>query len=125
MWSKCLDERDRVTFVYCNDGGEVTGFSSAVVFAAPRDGFDAYLQTIYLLAATKGKGAGRALLRATAAELLARGCKNMSLRVLGENPARGFYERLGARLVPEGISSDAGVFPGDVVYAFDDLRVLL
>jgi len=37
--------------------------------------------------------------------------------------ARSFYEKLGARLVPEGIAHDAGMFD-DVVYAFDDLRAL-
>jgi hypothetical protein len=32
-------------------------------------------------------------------------------------------ERLGARLLPGGIATDAGIFD-DVVYAFDDLRVI-
>ena len=38
--------------------------------------------------------------------------------------ARKFYERLGARLVPEGIARDAGKFD-DVVYAFDDVGSVL
>jgi hypothetical protein len=46
------------------------------------------------------------------------------LRVVRENlAARTFYERLGARLVPDGISVDAGLFD-DVVYAFDNLGAL-
>jgi hypothetical protein len=39
------------------------------------------------------------------------------------NPARAFYERLGATLVPGGLTIDAGQFD-DVVYAFSDLRML-
>jgi len=48
----------------------------------------------------------------------------MVLRTLRLNPGRAFYERLGARLLPEGVNIDAGVFD-DVAYAFDDLRRLL
>ena len=65
-----------------------------------------------------------ALLRALAADLVLQNCKNMALRVLRANPARAFYEHLGARLVPGGISNDAGLFD-DAVYAFDDISTLL
>ena len=58
--------------------------------------FDAYLQAIYLLAGRQRRGAGRALLGAIARDLIAQGRRSMALHVLATNPARGFYERLGA-----------------------------
>ena len=47
----------------------------------------------------------------------------MVLRVLRRNPARAFYERFGARLAPDGLTIDAGLFD-DVIYAFPDLHAI-
>jgi len=125
QWRTALRDPNRVTFVSCVDDAAIVGFASALVFVPPRDGFDSYLQTIYLLSNAKGTGIGKSLVRAVAQDLTGRGCKNMALRVLAKNPARGFYERLGARLLIDGLSIDAGIFPDDVAYAIDDLKTLL
>jgi GNAT superfamily N-acetyltransferase len=125
QWRKALQDPVRVTYVSCANDAEVVGFASALVFTPQRDGFDSYLQAIYLLSSAKGTGVGKSLLRALAQDLIARGCKNMALRVLSENPARRFYEHLGARELTDGISIDAGIFPNDVAYAIDDLERLL
>lgn len=124
QWASALGNEDRVTFVAEDRHAAPLGFASALVCIPPVQGFDGYLGAIYLLASATGRGVGRALLRAVSTTLAERGCRNMVLRVLRENPARAFYEHLGARLVPEGVPIDAGLFD-DVVYAFDDLRVLL
>ena len=123
QWAASLQSPARVTLVACDDANAIAGFSSALLLEQPDGGFASYLQTLYLMPEAARRGTGRRLLEAIAAELLARGIPNMALRVLRLNAARGFYERLGARLVPEGIATDAGNFD-DVVYAFDDLRVL-
>jgi ribosomal protein S18 acetylase RimI-like enzyme len=124
-WANSLAIDGAVTFVAESDDGTTTyGFASALVLPDAPDGFDAYLGQLYLLASAKGRGIGRALLRAVAQQLAHRNCKNVALRVLRENPSRAFYEHLGARRVPGGISNDAGLFD-DVVYAFDDLSTLL
>jgi L-amino acid N-acyltransferase YncA len=123
VWRKALVLSDRRTFVACDDD-EIVGIASAILFSPPREGFDSYLQSLYFLAAAKGRGTGRALLRSLASDLAARGCRNMVLRVLRVNPARGFYEHLGARLIAGRLDIDAGRFD-DVAYAFDDIRVLL
>jgi len=124
QWQQTLQRHDTVTLVAQERSGAIVGFAGARVFAQEAAGFDSYLQTLYLLARATGRGTGRALLRALAARLTGTGRTTMALRVLRENPARAFYERLGARLAPEGIADDAGLFD-DVVYAFDDLRILL
>lgn len=123
MWTQFLSELDRCTLVACGRNGDVVGFVSATAMHPPQFGFDAYLQTLYLLASEKSAGTGKALLGACAADLIARGCRNMALRTLRLGPARGFYEHLGARLLPSDFPLDAGHFD-DVAYAFDDLRRL-
>ncbi len=56
-----------------------------------------YLEDIFVLAEARGRGVGRALMRALAREAVRRGCGRMEWLVLAWNrPAIGFYERLGA-----------------------------
>jgi GNAT superfamily N-acetyltransferase len=55
-----------------------------------------WLEDLYVEPATRGTGAGAALLRAFAREALARGCHRIDWDVLEWNPARAFYERMGA-----------------------------
>jgi GNAT superfamily N-acetyltransferase len=122
-WSKHLEQSGPVTLVACDESG-VQGFANALVLTKPTGGFTSFLQTLYLAPEITHQGCGRALLRAIAADLVGLGAKNMALRTLRTSPARGFYEHLGARLIPEGIDIDADEFD-DVDYGFDDLRVLL
>jgi ribosomal protein S18 acetylase RimI-like enzyme len=124
VWNKAFDETERLTYVAEGAGGRLLGFASAHILTPGQKRFDSYLQQLYLLSDAKGRGIGRALLRVLAAALIRRNCESMALRVLRQNPAHAFYERLGARPVPEGIENDEGFFD-DVVYAFDDLKALL
>jgi GNAT superfamily N-acetyltransferase len=56
-----------------------------------------YLEDLYVRPAFRGKGVGRALLRALAAIAVERGYGRMEWSVLDWNaPAIGFYEKLGA-----------------------------
>jgi GNAT superfamily N-acetyltransferase len=116
-----LQQADPVVLVACNEGGAVVGFASALrIEGGP---FQSSLEALYLAPDAWGRGLGRELLRAVGARLVDAGAKNMVLRTLRLGNARAFYERLGARLVPEGFARDAGHFD-DVVYAFDDLSAL-
>lgn len=61
-----------------------------------------YLEDLYVQPAHRGHGAGLALLKALAAEAIARGCPRLDWSVLDWNAAAiGFYERHGARLLPD------------------------
>ncbi|MCB9876920.1 MAG: GNAT family N-acetyltransferase [Planctomycetes bacterium] len=61
-----------------------------------------HLEDLYVEPAQRGKGVGLALLRATAAVAVARGCQRLDWAVLDWNtPAIGFYERQGARVLPD------------------------
>jgi GNAT superfamily N-acetyltransferase len=58
-----------------------------------------YLEDLFVLPGERGRGAGRALLRALARIALRRGCGRMEWTVLDWNtPSIRFYKRLGARL---------------------------
>jgi GNAT superfamily N-acetyltransferase len=124
QWAACLEDPNRVTLVACDESDAVLGFASALLLNGTDQAFGSYLQTLYLEPRAKNGGIGRQLLRALAERLRVTGVSTMALRTLRLNPARGFYEHLGARLVPEGIANDAGQFD-DVVYAFDDINVLI
>ncbi len=123
LWRRVLTEGSALVFV-ADDSGTVGGFASAITLIPAVDGFDAYLQAIYVRSESKSHGVGRGLMRAVAAALVERRCKNLVLRTLRLGDARGFYERLGARLVPDGFALDAGTFD-DVVYAFNGVSRLL
>lgn len=122
-WYKFLHEPERTTIVACDERGRITGFASAFLLKPPQSGFDSFLQMLFVAEAEKGRGIGRRLLREIAKKMQAAGAKSMALRTLRQNPARGFYERVGAELVSESIAVDAGEFD-DVVYGFRDLTSL-
>src|SRR5262249_2424434 len=62
-----------------------------------------WLEDLFVEEAARGTGAGHALLRAFAADALAHGCHRVDWGVLEWNPARAFYERMGARPSDDGM----------------------
>jgi GNAT superfamily N-acetyltransferase len=61
-----------------------------------------YLEDLFVLPEERGRGAGKALLRALAKIAVARGCGRMEWTVLDWNtPSIRFYKNLGARLHKE------------------------
>ncbi|MBB5871793.1 GNAT superfamily N-acetyltransferase [Allocatelliglobosispora scoriae] len=70
-----------------------------------------YLEDLYVRPAARGTGAGKALLATLAARCVERGYTRLEWWVLHWNPARGFYDGLGAvpmdEWVPYRIGGDA------------------
>jgi GNAT superfamily N-acetyltransferase len=97
-WGRRLsvDEPSGPDTLVATADGSVVGFISGGLIREPFPGFDAELHAIYLLAAFQGHGLGRRLVREWATLAVARGLDAAVVRVLTENPARLFYERLGA-----------------------------
>ena len=62
-----------------------------------------WLEDLFVQESARGSSAGEALMRAFAADALARGCHRVDWHVLEWNPARGFYERMGARRSDDGM----------------------
>ena len=99
-WEYWLRADEAVTFVSEDEEG-VHGFVMARLHAG-EPGYDALLDTLYVLNSHQKRGIGRELLRAAAHALRESGARKIWLLTLRDrNPARAFYESLGATLVRE------------------------
>lgn len=65
-----------------------------------------YLHALSAPPAHRGKGAGRALLAAAVERARAAGYRELQLDVLADNPAVGFYQAMGLRIVSEARSPE-------------------
>ena len=83
------------------------------------------LETLYVLDDYRDQGAGRQLLAATASHLQRIGCRTAFAWVLRDNPARWFYERLGARLAAQETTRFAGIDILQCAYVWSDLASLI
>ena len=62
-----------------------------------------WLEDLFVEENARGTGAGEKLLAAFVEDALARGCHRVDWHVLEWNPARAFYERMGARRSDDGM----------------------
>jgi GNAT superfamily N-acetyltransferase len=125
QWREWLSDDRRFTIVHVRDG-RVDAFASA--FPSDEEpGYAVLLSTLYVLKQAQRGGVARALLRDLATRLTRNGMNSMWLLTLrDDNPARGFYERVGARFLreqPAPAVLGEGVM--DVVYGFPDIATLL
>lgn len=75
--------------------GAVVGFALTYIDGQP----DPWMESLHVIRESRGTGAGKQLMRATAAHLLARGHRTMRLGVVRGNTAAGrFYEHLGGTM---------------------------
>ncbi|WP_322033687.1 GNAT family N-acetyltransferase [Paraburkholderia sp. J76] len=86
-----------------HDGGRIVGyalfFHNYSTFLSRRG---LYLEDLYVQPSQRGTGLGTAMLRALAAIAVERGCARFEWTVLDWNtPAIGFYEKLGATVLPD------------------------
>ncbi|WP_433083694.1 N-acetyltransferase family protein [Dactylosporangium sp. CA-052675] len=86
--------------VFCHvaeDGGEVLGMALWFLTYSTWEGVHGvYLEDLYVRPGARGTGAGKALVAALAAVCVAHGYRRLEWAVLDWNPAREFYDRLGA-----------------------------
>ncbi|HZH25995.1 MAG TPA: GNAT family N-acetyltransferase [Azospirillaceae bacterium] len=129
-WRRQLRDPQRAkgTFVVAASssvtGTGVVGFGSCGAQRTALDGFRGEFYTIYLLDEVQGFGLGRHLMAAMAADMMGGGMDSALVWVLGNNPARWFYERLGGEKVAEMPSEFAGGAITEVAYGWRDLAPL-
>ena len=87
----------------------------------PPIGYEGELISIYLLPEHQRKGIGRELVRRVARSLIDAGGQGMLVRVLSANPARLFYERLGARSLGIDTVSIGGQELEETVYGWSSI----
>lgn len=103
----------------------VVGFANAGPAEKPVAGYELELRALYLLEPHQRGGLGRALVRATAEALVARGHTSIFLWVFAANPARRFYEALGGQFLCDGEVELGGVIRSTVAYGWPELAQLV
>ncbi|HVT96605.1 MAG TPA: GNAT family N-acetyltransferase [Acidobacteriaceae bacterium] len=122
-WQAALSS-GRTTVLVAEDEKTVVGFAAGGAIAHAVDGYEGELGAIYLLASHQRRGIGAALLRRMAAELQGKGLRNMAVWVLRENPACGFYRRLGGIQVGEQTIEIGGRVLPEIAYGWPEIGVL-
>ncbi|MFN8434544.1 MAG: GNAT family N-acetyltransferase [Anaerolineales bacterium] len=103
--------------------GQVVGFSNFGVPQIKDSSFDGELFAIYILKAAHKMGVGRLLVQTVVNGLREMGSKSMMVWVLKDNPARGFYERLGGMHLYEKPIQIGAEELMEVAYGWRDLTV--
>jgi ribosomal protein S18 acetylase RimI-like enzyme len=103
----------------------IVGFGSSGEQLDPSLPYSGEIRAIYVLRRAQRLGIGRALMAATAGDLLAHGHASAMLWVLEANtPARRFYEALGGREVARREQQREEFRAVGVAYGWDDLKRL-
>ena len=102
-WRRGLETIDPARVAYVAEiGGAVIGFASGGRARGADPAYPGEVYALYVRDAYQGQGIGRALLRASATELVRRGLAPIVIWTLFNNPSsRGFYESLGGTVIGE------------------------
>lgn len=127
-WQRGIANAQR-TIVVAQSQADVSGFACGGMPARdPQSGADAELDAIYVLPEQQRRGTGRRLVSAIAGAISRAGGQSMVVWVLTANqPARTFYERLGAVRLSATKQIDFGwdLPIEEMAYRWDDVAVLL
>lgn len=122
-WETRLTEKKATVFVAEDEAG-VFGFIAGGSIMHPVEGYEGELGAIYMLASHQRKGAGAELVRRLAVELRGQGFRNMAVWVLRDNPACGFYQRMGGVKVAEQMIEIGDVSLPEIAFGWPDIGVL-
>jgi ribosomal protein S18 acetylase RimI-like enzyme len=117
-------QREQFHIFVAEDGMELCGFISGGALREPLEDFDAEIYAIYLLPSAIGHGAGRLLMQRLAQSLRNDGFVRTVVWVLAENPARGFYEHLGAKQFANKRIQIGNADLLEVAYGWHDIQTL-
>lgn len=103
----------------------VVGFAAAGPAREPEAATTGEVYAVYVLARHQGQGIGRVLMQHAVKRLAAAGMRSMIVWVLKDNPARGFYARLGGS--PKGTQrvTIGGCELKEIAYSWDDTSMML
>lgn len=104
--------------------GEIVGFGSCGEARSTILPHAGEIYTLYVAPDAQERGVGRALLHRLFASLLGRGLHSALVWVLAGNPARFFYEAMGARRIAERTETLWNTELLQAAYGWDDLRTV-
>ncbi len=104
MWAESIKQMQstngQMFVLVCEDTfGKIIGFIAVGADREEQRNFDGELYALYLNKELKGKGWGKRLISESTKLLMESGYKSMRVWVLENNPACGFYEKLGGKLL--------------------------
>jgi phosphoribosylanthranilate isomerase len=124
MWRRALEQGTPVHLA--ERAGAIVGFASGGAQRDPSVPVPAEIYAIYVRRSDQCRGVGRALMSATARDLLARGHTSAMLWVLEANtPARRFYEALGGQETFRRQEERDGFSATGIAYAWQDVKSLV
>jgi ribosomal protein S18 acetylase RimI-like enzyme len=113
-------------YVAVEEGGEVIGLAMGGPAEADELPLTGAVYALYVHMSHQGRGIGRRLVQAVAADLARQGMTALQIGCLAANaPARRFYEAIGGRLVGERLFDEEGIMLPEVVYAWADIETLV
>ncbi len=121
QWQEIFATQEFSFFVAEDEAG-IFGFATGGKIRQPTADYDAELYAIYLLRERQGQGSGRALFHSLAGALLAKGFTSMTVWVLEQNPAVGFYRRMGGLQVGQQKIEIGGVQLDEVAFGWPSLK---
>lgn len=131
-WQRTLEEEEadpnveECIYVAVNDEDRVVGIAMATPSRFDFLENAAEVGLLYVTPAYQGQGLGRKLVEAVAAHHARLGRRALMISVLETNaPARAFYEAIGGRLVGAHETEDYGYREPQVVYGWEDIRVVI
>jgi len=127
FWRGAVTQAQSTTRVFVAEIGVlgIVGFAACGPRRSALLTQDGEIFAIYLRRPAQRRGLGRRLMRAMAADMLARGLNSAAAWVLeGNHGARRFYERLGGVLVGEQTVTLGEVALREVAYGWADLAAL-
>lgn len=124
-WRSYLETAGSPTWL-ARVNGEAAGFVRAGPVSEPlAEGADGHIFALYILERFHRRGIGKRLIGLAARDWLARSGQALSVGVLTANqPARAFYEALGARFVRPDIYPWHGHNLPETIYIFENLKEL-
>lgn len=127
IWHNILTEHSDKTSVFVaeDDSKIINGFASGGAEREGIDGYDGELFAIYLFAHWQHRGAGRQLVIHVAQSLLERGFTSMLAWVLADNPACGFYQKLGGTYVTEKEITLGETALTEIAYGWPELHLFI
>jgi ribosomal protein S18 acetylase RimI-like enzyme len=111
-----------VTLVACDRDGKVVGFVSGGKERSGELGCDGELYAIYLFQEVQRAGLGTRLVQELIRQLEERGFVSMAVWVLDLNPAKKFYEALGAQVIGRQPIEREGRRFEEIAYGWSRLR---
>jgi ribosomal protein S18 acetylase RimI-like enzyme len=123
-WRSVILREPRDVRVAVDGRGAIVGFGSCGSNRGDRF-FSGEVFTLYIAPDWQNQGVGRRLLIALFRRLVAAGRHSVIVWVLRDNPARFFYERLGARQVSRKSLAVGGMAIEAIAYGWRDLPAFL